>query len=177
MKTVWPDIAKEWDKIPLTTYQFLFSQVKDRYDEVIAESESVTEKAFKLISISGAFVMAVVGLIVKTNPQLSFTVILAILYVVNFLCLIKLLFPKQVIPKGSPPNEILIDYLDSTNYDADEKNRAAYYQELIRYQHRMDEMSIRITERHKFYKVSLILTILNTAATIGIVFNTIYRHP
>lgn len=173
---MWPDIVKEWDKLPVAAYQFIFSQTKERYDEVISESESITEKAFKLISISGAFAAGVVSLAFKTNPQFNYTVILVVFYLANFTCLIKLLFPKQVIPKGSPPNEILIDYLDDASYTEEDKTRASFYQELIRYQERIDDMEIRITKRHKYYMASLILTIINTAATVGMVISTIYHH-
>ena len=176
MSIIWNDIAKDWEKIPLDTYKFLFEQTKDRYEEVMSESESVTNKSITLISISGAIVTGFVGFKFQANPPLSWVIILGILYLSNFICLIKLLFPKKVVLRGSPPNEIFIDYFDHPDLLENEKTSLAYYHELIRYQERINEMDMRIARRQNFYRIALLLTIFNAVLTAAIVVKTIY-HP
>jgi hypothetical protein len=173
----WTDITCDWEKLPIETYKFLFEQAKERYSDVMSESESITEKAFKLISISGAVAAGFIGFKFQQNPNLWLTIGLAIFHLVNFACLIKLLFPKEIILRGSPPNETLINYFDDKNLEENEKSKLVYYQELIRYQERIDIMTLNITKRQRYYQLSLILTLFNTATSIGIVISAIYHHP
>lgn len=175
MSMIWSDIIKDWEKLPIEAYKFLFEQVKERYSDIMSESESITSKSFKLISISGAVVAGLVGLKLQTNPNICLIICLAILHLCNFVCLIKLLFPKEIILRGSPPNEILIEYFDDNSLTDTEKVSLAYYQEFVRYQERIDKMQFNISKRQELYKVSLIFTIINTAASVGVVIATIYH--
>jgi len=174
MASLWNDIVKDWEKIPLESYKFLFSQVKERFDEVLSESISVTEKSINLTKVTVAAIAGFLGYNFKANPNIACTIILCILFLLDFICLIKLMFPKGVIFKGSPPIEIFNEYLDNPIYTQEEKITIVYYHELIRYQERIDWMNSKNNERHCYYGVALILTILVSVLTAGIILSTIF---
>jgi hypothetical protein len=172
----WKDIAKEWGNIPIDTYEFLFSQVKDRYEEVMSESESITKKAIVLTTITVGGFSGFAGFKFTSEPELHWVVLLCFFYVIDCLCLGVLLFPKEIIPRGSPPSEILINYLDDENLSETQNTALAYYQELRRYQDRIDTMKDKLSRRHKFYATALSLTILSIIMTSIVILTTIY-HP
>jgi hypothetical protein len=174
---MWQDIAKDWENIPLETYQFIYSQAKERFDEVHSESESITQKAFTLTSLTVGAVSGFVAYNLKTTPNAMWIVLLSFLFVGNVFCLIKLLFPKGVVLKGSPPTEIFNDYLDNSDLNQEEKKIVVYYHELVRYQERIELMTARNSRRHLFYGISLSLTALTIIITVGAVVSTIYSHP
>jgi len=173
---MWNEIAKDWEKIPSDTYKFLFSQAKERYDEIISESESMTNKAVTLTTISFAALSAFVGYNFKVRPELGWIILLGALYLLNIIVLAKLLFPKNVIMKGSPPNEIFNDYLDNPQYLPEDKITIVYYHELVRYQERMDMMTKKNKRRQAFYAVAIILTISVSVITTAVILRVIY-HP
>jgi len=173
---MWKEIAKDWEKIPPDTYKFLFSQAKERYDEIISESESMTNKAVSLTTISIAALTAFVGYNFKVKPEACSVTILGALYLLNIIVLAKLLFPKNIIMKGSPPNEIFNDYLDNPQYLPEDKIAIVYYHELVRYQERMDIMTKKNKIRQAFYATAVCLTIAVSVITAGVILSVIY-HP
>jgi hypothetical protein len=178
MPDVWSDIVKDWEQVPLESYKFLFSQAKERFDEIISESVSITEKSMNLTKVTVVAMSGFVGYNFKVNPGLEWIVLLSFLFIVNLICLVILMFPKGVVFKGSPPKEIFCDYLDNSNYNNEEKTTIVYYHELIRYQERIDNMTNRNGQRHLFYGVALILTVLSTVLTAGMIISTIFpNHP
>jgi hypothetical protein len=176
MSGSWVDIVKDWEKVPVEAYQFLFSQAKDRYEEVISESESITNKAIKLTTITIAAISGFVSYKFTASPNPSFIIILSFLFVGDLICLGILLFPKRIIQRGSPPNETFIDYLDNVELEEHEKTKLVYYHELKRYQKNMQIMDKKNGDRHWFYGIALCLTIVATVITAGVIISTIY-HP
>ncbi|MCU7551793.1 hypothetical protein OCK74_21915 [Chitinophagaceae bacterium LB-8] len=176
MSTTWKDIVKDWEKVPVEAYKFLFSQAKDRYDEFMSESESITNKAITLTTITVAAISGFVSYKFTASPNKGFVVLLTFLFLGDLFCLGKLLFPKRITQRGSPPNEIFIDYLDNNELEEDDKTKLVYYHELKRYQENMDMMEKRNSVRHWFYGIALCLTIIATVITAGIILSTIY-HP
>jgi len=176
MSETWNDIVKDWDKVPIEAYKFLFSQAKDRYDEFMSESESISNKAITLATITVAAISGFASYKFTGNSNQGFLVILISLFVVDLFCLGLLLFPKNILQRGSPPNEIFIDYLDNSELVDDEKTKLIYYNELKRYQTKMNSMEKVNKYRHWFYGIALCLTILATIITGGLILSTIY-HP
>lgn len=176
MSVTWKDIVKDWEKLPLETYKFLFSQAKDRFDEVISESVSITDKSINLTKVAIAALCGFVGYNFKVNPGLEWIVLLSFFFLIDLICLAVLMFPKGVVFKGSPPEEIFCDYLDNPSYTEDEKTTIVYYHELRRYQERIEKMNKKNSCRHIFYAVALITTILLTVLTAGVIISTIFSH-
>ena len=176
MSKKWSDIPKDWENVPVEAYKFMFSQAKDRYDEVMSESESITNKTITMTTITVAGLSGFVSFKYQIAPSIIGVVVLGLLYLSNLFCLSKLLFPKKIIQRGSPPIETFVDYLDAKDLSANEKIALIYYHELIRYQDRIISMGQRNSKRHIFYAIALCLTVINTAFTAGLIIGTIY-HP
>lgn len=174
MSGIWKDIVKDWEKVPLEAYKFLFSQAKDRYNEFMLESESISNKAFTLATITVAAISGFASYKFTGNPNHGFLIILISLFVGDLFCLGLLLFPKNILQRGSPPNEIFIDYLDNAELVDDEKTKLIYYNELKRYQEKMNAMEKVNRYRHWFYGIALCFTILATIITGGLILSTIY---
>ncbi|WP_018629210.1 hypothetical protein [Niabella aurantiaca] len=155
----WDDIVKDWELLPLETLIFIFTQAKDRYEELLSESESITNKTFFFIKTTTASSIAATVYFLKTPSYHRFIWIAAILFVVTFSIYIYLLSPKKVIYRGSSPKEIFISYLDNKSYATEEKTKLAYYHELIRYQDRIESMTGRNDERNMWYKIALVLSV------------------
>lgn len=179
MLTNWDDIVKDWEKVPVEAYKFLFSQAKDRYDEFMSESESITNKAITLTTITAAAISGFVSFKFSANPHLYFVLGVGFLFVVDLVCLVKLLFPKKIIQRGSPPKEIFIDYLDGTDLEDDDKTKLVYYHELIRYQDKMNAMNKLNGRRQLCYGIALCLTIAASVIIAAVILGTIYYpyHP
>jgi hypothetical protein len=173
---IWKDIVKDWETIPIGAYEFLFSQAKDRYDEVMSESESITNKSINLLTIAIGAITGFVGYNFTSNPSEAFIVLLTLLFIPNFIALGILLFPKNISQRGSPPNEVFIDYLDNNGLIDDEKTKLVYYHELIRYQTRLEFMNKKNSSRHYAYGIALVLTLLVSVCTGVVILSTIY-HP
>ena len=176
MSETWKDIVKDWEKVPIEAYKFLFSQAKDRYDEFMLESESISNKAITLATIMVAAISGFASYKFTGNSNHGFLIILIVLFLADVFCLGLLLFPKNILQRGSPPNEIFIDYLDNTELVDDEKTKLIYYNELKRYQEKMNAMEKVNRYRHWFYVIALCLTILATIITGGLILSTIF-HP
>jgi Mg2+ and Co2+ transporter CorA len=174
MSAIWDDIVKDWESVPLETYKFLFSQAKDKYDEIISESISITEKSINLTKVIVVSMTGFVGYNFKTHPGLEWIIVLSFLFLIDFILLVILMFPKSVIFKGSSPDEIFCEYLDNPSYSQDEKTFIVYYHEIRRYQERINVMIMRNNQRQYFYGTSLILTILCTVLTVGVILSTIF---
>lgn len=169
----WDTIAQNWDTIPEETYKFLFSQAKERYDEIMSESQAITEKSLNLAKITLGALTGFVGYNLSLQIDLAWVIILSLFYVVNLFCLSVLLFPKNIVFRGSPPNELFCNYLDNPEYNDGDKKRIVYYHELIRYQDRIDTISKKNGARQGYYASSLILTIITATATALIIISSV----
>ena len=174
MSALWKDIVKDWENVPLESYKFLFGQAKERFDEVLSESVSITEKSINLTKVTIATLLGFVGYNFKVNPGFGWIVILSLLFLINLIFLGILMFPKGVIFKGSPTVEIFCEYLDNSNYTKDEKIIIVYYHELRRYQERIDKMIKKNSQRHIFYGSGLILTLVLIILTASAILSTIF---
>lgn len=155
----WIDITKNWESIPLEGYKFLFSQTKDRYDDVMSESISITEKATFLFKIITTFLISLVAANIKFNNSINDIVMPLCLVALIMVVFAYLMLPKKVIFKGSPPKELFRDYIDNKSYNDNDRVNIIYYHELLRYQQRIDIMTYSNYKRQFAYSIVLIMSI------------------
>jgi hypothetical protein len=48
--TDWVPGIIDWGKIPIETYKFIFDRSEKRFDDILLDSEVVTERSIKLLS-------------------------------------------------------------------------------------------------------------------------------
>lgn len=175
--STWKDIVKDWEKVSKETHEFIFSQVKDRYDDCLSESVSITEKSINLLKLSSGSLIGFVSYNFVVKPGLEWIIILGFLFLVNLILLGCLMFPKGVSFRGSPPNEIYCNYLDNSIYDENDKRQIVYYHEIVRYQARIDSLNKLNNCRQWLYGFGLVLTIANTLIIAGLIISLVISRP
>lgn len=165
----WKNIVQEWQDISLENYKFIFERCEKRFDEILSESESIANKSIKLLSA----VVLSIGFFTTVkfdNLCLCLITFLFILYSVDIFLLVKLLFPKNIICKGSPPKEIFHRGIevapDNSPLTKEEKLVVVYYSELLRIQQGIDKNTIQNHNRHLLYMASILLSAIILIADV-----------
>lgn len=176
MGQMWKPEIQDWEKIGLESYKFIFEQAKSRFEEIMSESEILTARALQLLLVLIGILSAIIGVSLKDLPPVWLVTIAGILYVIDTVLLYKLLYGRDLVMRGSPPSEIFIKRLDRTDYSEDEQLLALYYNEIRRYQDRI-ETNAKITSRRQklYYKaliVSIVLAILTGTMILGSLYTT-----
>lgn len=153
----WKSDVIEWDKIPLDAYRFIFEQTKDRYTELIAESETITNKTFSILLVYIAGVSAALGFLLSKDANVSIVVkgilILSIGLTIPalYLCF-KLVEPRTTYYKGNTPKQLFREDAFK-GYTPDESVTGLYYNELIVYQKRIDFIENQNEDRIEYYNI------------------------
>lgn len=168
----WDGIIQDWEKLPVEAYSFIFSQVKDRYEEVISESESITNKTFTIAGIVVAGFAAYTAVKTSTPPNPILDKLVVIFFVVDVISIGLLLFPKNIIQRGSEPSQILLDAFDSIEIEQ-EKTRFAYFNEIRKYHYRIQKMKELTTNRKYLYSIMLMLSLVTFLLSAFLLHSTI----
>lgn len=169
---MWKPNVKDWEKIPLESYKLILSQTKEQFEECASESESITNKSIKLLGFLVLLGSGIIGYGLTLNK--CFLLIFILFYAMDFYLILKLVFPKNVIFRGTRPQIInWQDFDEKENTNAD-KIALTYYQEIIRTGDSIDKMMNYNSIRHNRYKVSIIFTAILFISGIALLF---ILHP
>jgi len=154
----------KWYNVDIAAYKVLYDLALLRFEDVISESESVTQKSIKMITGIVLFIGFFTTLLVNEHlSQLSNHISLiawsgGFIFVV--LCLLVfLLFPKLIRHRGLSPNTSIIDGLDNDE-DLSNQLQLTYYNCISQIQANIDFMIHANKNRHIFYTIALIASIL-----------------
>ncbi len=168
----WTPEIKDWDKVPLETYKFLFDRAEKRFEETLSESESITSKSIKLLT---GIVLAIPFFIALTFTKISlcFSLFFVLLYILDVVVLIILVFPKNIARRGSEPKDIYCEYIENKGYNEEDKKAIVYYHELKRIQQGIELNNNANGERIELYKIVLILSLIifSIGVMVGIIFH------
>lgn len=173
---MWEPKINDWEKINLEAYKFMFDQSKARFEEIISESEVITERSIKLLTILVGFLSALTGLSLKTPPQSEYIWLIGLTSLLDFGLLIWLMRGKQLVLRGSPPKEIFKDNLDRQAYTQEDQVALLYYNELCRYQERIEKNKIANATRQAAYFIAVGLSVALYISTAAIIISKVY-HP
>ena len=171
-----PDII-DWDKIPIETYKFIFDRSEKRFDDILLDSEVVTERSIKLLS---AVVLSISYFIALKNYNICHPIIflVSILYFINIILLLILIFPRNLVSKGASPKELFHRGIEtsknSENYSENEKKIIPYYYEILRLQKSIDINRKSNKRRYKLFVTSIILSAITLIVDIAIY---VLYHP
>jgi hypothetical protein len=150
----------KWYNVDQEVYLSVFDLAKERLEDILAESESITNKSIKITTGLLAFVGVFAGYFsANQNLITNFTPLLAwsgLPIFVNILTLVWLIFPKQTANKGLPPLIALVDDFDNPD-DKENQMQLLYFNSIVVIQDNIDFMISKNELRAKFYSVSLIL--------------------
>ncbi len=175
----WNSDLDDYNQLSLEAYKLIFEQAKERFGQSIAESETITKRSYILLSLYVATLSALVGFYF-TKPEaeaVSKGVLIIVLSslaiclsIYSFIMLFQLIAPRAVVLPGSPPAEIL--YKEAfQNDDSTATENIVYYNEICRYQSRIEYMKeyneIRIRRFNYVLRVSLLIVLSTISVLLG----------
>lgn len=164
---------EDWNKISINTYKEIYEEARKRHDDLMNESQFVTDRSIKLTLLLFGLAAWASSLFAKNHDSYLLIIISGLYFLCLFWMLLKLLFPKPVTLRGTSPyiifgNESLIDKNDSD----EEREKTFFYYQIDRYAKRIEKMKIINEERAKKYKLALIASFF---LVIGVTALFFYR--
>jgi hypothetical protein len=161
----WIPDFKKWYDVSKDAYIIINNEAKSRMEEVLSESESITNKSIQFI----AAIIAISGFFFKTfidaKIPLSNNWWLVVFFVIPSSLFSILLFPKEVRSRGFQPKEFIVENLDNKD-DVGYQEQIIYYNSIVNLQANIEFMMKKNTERAKLYKFGLLSTIVMFIAYI-----------
>lgn len=150
----------KWHTVSIDAYKIVYDLAKERLDETLSESQSITDKSIKMISSLVVFSGFFFGYLLSNKELIAqnrcLLIFLGVIVISNMIFLVDLIWPKMVKSKGLPPNVSLVDDFDDEE-DSPFQTQLVYYNSLKIIQSNIDYMDGKNSDRHLFYKVSLSL--------------------
>ena len=146
----WKPDFKKWYNVKLSAYQFILKQAEDKHNDVLSESESITNKSITISTSLVALFSFFVGSVLKSGHKVSvFEIIFSLVCLIIITLSISLLFPKNIKGRGFSPKDLLPDELDSEN-ETDYPNaqdQKLYYFAIVKLQDKTDTVKAKNEER------------------------------
>lgn len=153
-----PDFEK-WYDVNKECYKFLFNQAEKKHEDVLSESESITNKSIKLITILVTMFAFFVGFLIQKNILFGYNSVFVLIFIVNVVTAIFLVFPKEVRGRGFVPSELLPERLDSPE-DKDYQEQMLYYSAVVKLEDNIQTMRKNNAFRAKIYLACLLLALI-----------------
>lgn len=144
----YPDFDK-WYNVNKDAYKFIFEQAEKKLEDVLSESESITNKSIKWITGVVAIFGFFVGFLIQKSIPIGYNSIFMIFFVLNVAGLLFLVFPKEVKGKGFIPSELLPEKLDSPD-DKDYQQELLYYYAIVKIEEDINLMRKKIQSERIF---------------------------
>jgi len=113
----WTRKIKDWTAIEVVEYQFIFEQAEKRFEDVISENESITNKAIKIataIMVMTGFCIGLLSGDFSHNYQKLFYAT-ALLVLINLVLIILIMLPKKSYNRGLLPSVSTNDEFDNSD--------------------------------------------------------------
>jgi len=153
-----PDFDK-WYNVNKEAYKFVFGQAEKKLEDVLSESESITNKSIKIVAAVVAMFAFFVGFLIQKNIPIGYNAIFIILFIVNVAGVIFLIFPKEVKGRGFVPSELLPKKIDNSD-DKDFQEEMLYYCAIVKLEEDIQLMRQKNSVRAKVYLACLILSLM-----------------
>ncbi|HVA99483.1 MAG TPA: hypothetical protein VNG53_11365 [Bacteroidia bacterium] len=153
-----PDFDK-WYNVNKDAYKFLFEQADEKLEDVLSESESITNKSIKMVTAVIAMFAFFVGFLIQKHIPIGYNSIFIILFIVNVSGIIYLIFPKEVKGRGFVPSELLPKKLNSPE-DKDYQEELLYYCAVVKLEEDIQLMRQKNSVRTKIYLTCIILALV-----------------
>lgn len=155
----WSPDFKKWYNINKDSYKLIFEQAEKKMEEVISESESITNKSIKIVAAISAMFAFFVGFLIQKNIPAGYSSVFIIVFIINVTGVLFLIFPKEVRGRGIAPKILIPKNFDADD-DKDYQEHMIYYSGIIILQNNIDFMIKKNTSRAKWYLRWLIVTLV-----------------
>lgn len=153
-----PDFVK-WHQVEKESYKLIFEQAEKKMDDVLSESESITDKSIKMIAAVAAMFTFFIGFLVKKNIPIGYNSIFIIVFIIDVIGILFLIFPKKIRGRGIAPKVLLPKQLDMED-DKEFQEQMIYYSGIVILQDNIDFMIGKNTGRANLYLACLILALI-----------------
>ena len=153
-----PDFEK-WYNVNKEAYKFIFEQAEKKLNDVLSESESITDKSIKMATAVVAMFAFFVGFLIQKKVPIGYNSTFIFLFVVDVCAIIYLIFPKEVRGRGLAPKILIPPKLDDKE-DKDFQSEMLYYRAITTLQDNIDFMRNKNSCRANVYLVCLIMALV-----------------
>lgn len=160
----WLPPIKNWYKVSKEAYSLIYQQAKERFEDVMSESESITNKSIKMIFGLAAFLGGIIGFYKGNDLATRYMGVFFIFILIEAILLFILIVPKDVRWRGLSPKKSIPENLDSED-DREHQTELVYYYSISILQDNIDFMIEKNTKRALIYKIALILFLMIFAST------------
>lgn len=153
-----PDFEK-WYNVNKDAYKFIFDQGEKKLEDVLSESESITNKAIKMIVSAVVMFSFFVSFLIQLHKPIGYNLVFYFLFIGDIVAIIFLIRPKEVKGRGFAPSELLPKKLDNKE-DEKYQEELLYYFAIVKMEEDIQIMRKKNSGRANLYLGCLILTIV-----------------
>lgn len=166
--------VKNWEKLPLEVYQETLKEAKEHFEEFSLETESVTDKAYKILWFFTTFISGAGAIILsKPNRNLLTDTILVILFLILFYKLYDIIKARDTVYRGVNPKDHITNDYDREDLSDLEKQRLLYTNLIEQYMGMIAKIKCVNNKRAQKYNIVLrlsIILLISTSLYIGYIF-------
>lgn len=164
----WNPYKQDWNEISVDVYQVAYQEAKDRFEDCASESESVTNKSFKIVTFYCVLAAFSVGIWTQKTPPIFLLVICGLLFCGGFYQLFLLLKPKQIYFRGLEPYNSMSDDLTDSEIKEFQK-QCIYSRVVVLLQSKISGLNALNEQRASVYRRLLVITVfLIIAVAFGV---------
>lgn len=149
---------ERWYNVRLETYIIIYELAKQRFDDIISEVESVTEKTIKMITglltIVGFFAGYLINKPILIERNIMLLIISGGLIIIELILLVVVVLPKKVKGKGMSPQFSIVQGLDREE-DKSVQQELTYYNAIVALQENIDFMLANNNTRVYIYRITI----------------------
>jgi hypothetical protein len=154
---------EDLDKLNLNSLIHILNEAKDFLNYTIEESNKITQRAFSFFSIFFSLISVVSGYAFinfeKKDSKLYMTFVLVFILFCLILYLFKIIFPREINPKGREPDEMFLESRLLTPKVSKEHNYTiTIINEITSIQNKINKNKERNIKRINYLKTVLIIS-------------------
>jgi len=178
---LWESDVVDWEKISVDAYRFVIDQAKERLNEVVEESHAITKRGMSILLSHIGALSGILGYLFSDKSKIRhenglivlLTCGIALLSIYAFSLLLRLIHPKDLFYKGSPPKEIFFKEVFE-GLSEQEGLKSVLLNEVVRTQDKIERMEEANNKRIKLYSTTLRISLLFIAIAIFMIVKAIY---
>lgn len=172
---IWQPDVRNWDTIPIESFKVILENVKERFNDVLGEMQSITEKSYNIIKASLALQSFTLAAILKhANIDFFLLALFAASSISSWYLGYFLVAPKFALQKGLAGKDIRWSEYDEPEHKS-YQIQLTYQMMIVTYQDAITMQQKLNSERMELFKLMLlnfIFVLILTATIVGFSLRT-----
>lgn len=174
---LWLPDLEDWGKVNVEAYKVIFDLAKERFAELMSNSEDITTRSERLLIGISTVIAAFFGTSIKLHISPPTITVAILLYGLDLGVLLSLLLAKRAQTRGSRPSESFPSKLDDeTKYKVNEQLKLVYHKQILYLEEKIKKMKGLNDTRSRRYQFGLVYTFALIVLSIVYVVFLIF-HP